>query len=430
MVAPFYSICSKQVLLNAYQQFNLNTKTILFIEPYGAVLSLLKHGFLKGFNIIILTANSDFRNVPQPILERAHLSIQVDTANEQAVLQVVNVIMRVIAINAVIPGFEYFVPVAASVNHLLGTQGIDCKDVMRLRRKDLMRSCLHKAGMKMPTFKIVSSIDDLKNAITDIGFPAVCKPIDAAGSVHVKRVDNEEQAIAAAQRILYGNDILWGYKISNVFLYEEYINGKELSLEGVVQNNQVIHFSITEKFVSDQIEFVEIGHIVNTPINHDLKRKIENYVEDVIKHLAIKNCPFHAEIRIDRHGQPILMEIAARLAGDRIGDLICLSRNINYFDYVYASYLNENCRLKKMRDDYAGIRFFYRPGIEKYSRVIKSDTINHHSIEELSLYYKQNEAIPSFPKPLSRLGHVILKSKDYHYLLSALNEIDNGVQFY
>lgn len=418
-----------ELIVQAYKNFDLTKKTILFIEPYGAVISLLKRGLEKKYNIIVLTANCDFRVVPDDILNQATMGINIDTANNNSVLELVGKLQQYISIDAVIPGFEYFVPIASKVSTLLKVPGIDCKKVLNLRRKDLMRTALDKADLNSLRYYLMTSLEDINEAVDYIGFPAICKPIDAAGSVHVKKVENKKELLEAANRILNGNDVLWGHKLSNSLLLEEYIDGKEYSLEGIVQDAAVVHFSTTEKFVSDQSEFIEIGHIVNAPIERQLHIKIQNYIEQVIKVLGADNCPFHAEVRLRNDGEPVLMEIAARLAGDKIGDLLCLSRDINYFDYVYAAYLGIKLPLAEMKNNYAGIRFFYRPHVDMFTTVTGMDAAKLHAIEDIAIYYKANVSIPAFPKPLRRLGHVIAKSDDYNKLSKMLHDIDSDIHF-
>src|SRR5262249_545080 len=147
----------------------------------------------------------------------------------------------------------------------------------------------------IPKYQLVASFEELNKAIHEIGFPAVCKPIDAAGSVFVKKVNDPEQAYYAASHILQKKNILWGYELSRLLLYEQYIDGKEYSVEGIVINGNVKHCSFTEKFVADESEFIEIGHIVNAPIDITLRNRIKEYVENVISTLKPDNCPFHAE---------------------------------------------------------------------------------------------------------------------------------------
>ncbi len=417
------------VLKQEMQRIDPNQKSILFIEPYGATLSLLKRGLAKGWNIMIVTANTDMRIVPRSILDAVHLVIKSDTANESVMLELTSCMHEVIRLHAVIPGFEYFVPIAAKVSQLLNLPGIHPHHVMQLRRKDLMRIQLQRAHIKVPRFRLIRAVDDIEEAAHAIGFPLICKPIDAAGSVHVHKANDIAEAHAHALSILHGHDVLWGYPLSNHLLFEEYISGDEYSVEGVVMNGVIRHFSITEKIVFDQSEFIEIGHIVNPPLSAGIKQSLENYVDKVISALDANHCPFHAEIRIDADGSPVLMEMAARLPGDKIGDLITLSRNLNYFDYVYAAYMGDILFVPHTPTHAVGIRFFYRPDVECYSMVHGLESVKQHQIEEVSLYYQTNENIPSFPKPLRRLGHVIIKQDDYPQLCDQLKKMDECVIF-
>lgn len=412
-------------------KFNSLSKTFLFIEPYGSTFSLIKRGVHNGYNIIILTANTELRIVPDSIIALAQLSIQVDTADESSVTDVIKQIHGRIKIDAIIPGFEYFVPVAARVSASLGLPGIAAADVMNLRNKALMRQSLGAAGIPIPKYQIVSSFKELKQAIADIGFPAVCKPVDAAGSVFVRKVNNPEQALQAAACILQGSNILWGYVLSSVLLYEQYVEGKEYSVEGVITNGIVKHCSLTEKFVADETEFIEVGHIVNPSIDMRLKKRIQEYIEEVISRLRPNNCPFHAEVRISENGHPLLMEIAARLPGDRIGDLITLSTGNNFFDEVYHAYLGVSYSPENIssQNNVAGIRFFYRSDTDRFNYVEGIVDAKALPVEDVCVYYQSNECIPAFPKPLRRLGHVIMKGDNYREIVKMLNLIDENVTF-
>ncbi len=409
--------------------WDLQKKTVIFIEPYGAINSLLKRALAQGHQVVVFTANSDLRVISGQIREAVHLAIQVDTANDRKLRQLGQALAKQWRFDAVVPGFEYFVPSAARLSRDLGLPGLAPAKVMNLRSKYFMRLALKKAGLTSPRFVLVKAMKDLPAALEKMGFPVICKPIDAAGSVHVKKVNNQAEAELAARRILEGQDLLWGHQLTHALLLEEYIPGKEYSAEGIVQNGKLLHYSLTEKFVADQSEFIEIGHIVNAPIEPLLKQRMERYLEQVMAALQADHCPFHAELRINKDGQPVLMEVAARLAGDRIGDLVGLAREVNYLDAVLATYLGERVSLPPMSERFAGIRFFYRPQLAAYSSLEGLEEAKKLPIEELAIYYQSRQPIPDFPKPLRRLGHVIMKADNYDYLVKTLRTIDENLIF-
>jgi hypothetical protein len=72
-----------QQLQKKLSTFNPKLKTLLFIEPYGAAVSLLKQACANGHQVLVLTANSDLRVPSAAVCELASLIIQVDTANDR-----------------------------------------------------------------------------------------------------------------------------------------------------------------------------------------------------------------------------------------------------------------------------------------------------------------------------------------------------------
>ena len=82
-----------------------------------------------------------------------------------------------------------------------------------------------------------------------------------------------------------------------------------------------------------------------------------------------------------------------------------------------------------MKNNYAGIRFFYRPRVDMFTMMIAMDAAKLQAIKDIAIYYKADVAIPEFPKPLCRPGHAIAKSDDYHKLSKMLHDIDADIHF-
>src|SRR5207249_7492479 len=103
-------------------------------------------------------------------------------------------------------------------------------------------------------------------------------------------------------------------------LIEEYVEGPEYSVEGFMDGGSVRVACITSKFLGPEPHFVEAGHVVPGSISEPERRRVVAYVGRVVAALRLDRGPFHAELRCTPHG-PLLIEIAARLGGDRIPDL-------------------------------------------------------------------------------------------------------------
>lgn len=418
-----------QKIVNIASSYDKEAPLLLFIEPYGACLSLLKHAVARGMSVVIFTANQDLRRISESVLNDALLTIEVETADIAAVLAAANLLSQVLPIAAVIPGFEYFVSAAAAVAKELSLPSIADENVLGLRNKHEMRKRLKEHGVAVPAFTCVEKVDDLELAFTQIEFPAILKPTDSAGSVCVSKVHREEEARSVFTEFSKEAITLWGHTLSSSMLLEEYISGKEYSVEGVVANGRVIHFCITEKILSDEGDFVEVGHIVNPALDENVSEVIRKYVNEVIAALGANHCPFHAELRLTDIGEPILMEIAARLPGDKIAELVNHVASQSYFDAVLAVYLGLPVSDEITLQGAAAIRFFYRPAISRFQHVDGFNQLDETGMIDKSLYYQPAQFIPPFPKALRRLGHVIVKSDQAVDLRYRLHNLDKQVNF-
>src|SRR2546423_8114805 len=155
----------------------------------------------------------------------------------------------------------------------------------------------------------------------------------------------------------------FGRRPSSRVLLEEYVAGPELSVEGFVQDGDVHFVSITEKLVGPEAYFLEVGHIVQAQLPPAAVQAIRSYTEEVVRALGTPFGPFHAELRLTGRG-PVLIEIAARLPGDHICDLILRARGVDLRRSMIAAYLGQAVPVPAPLTDpvrgYAGIHFFTR----------------------------------------------------------------------
>jgi Biotin carboxylase len=409
-----------------------NKKVLLLIEPCLSSHLLIIEAEKNGYIPIVITAKSDYRKIPEEALLKSPFVFVIDTNKDEEVLSFVKRLAQHANIDAVIPGAEYYVPLTAKVATLLGKKGLNSATGLKVRRKDLMRDALKNAGVLIPQYIKVSNVKELENAVHHIGFPCVIKPVDFAGSVGVKKVLDVIQARDAFNQIISQGpyDTAWGNrKIEQIVLVEEYIKGKEYSIEGYIRDGKVLIVSITEKFLSPEPDFVEVGHIIKSDTEKSLLKGINIYLDKVSKGLAIDTGPFHAELRISDKG-PVLMEIAMRLAGDYIPKLIGYAYGINYYDNTFKLLTGEDLDLKKKNHMNVGITFFYRPEIKKittnkFFEKIKSD----QDVIDTKPYYQEGQIIPDMPMEKHKLGYAIIGMKNYSKLLDKMQKIEEMAHF-
>ena len=109
------------------------------------------------------------------------------------------------------------------------------------------------------------------------------------------------------------------YSRHHQVLIEDFIVGREFSVETFTQNNETSIVAITEKMVIGEKQgyFVEDTHIEPARISEQEYKLIADTVLNAIKLIGLDNCPSHTEVKLNDTGAYII-EIACRLGGDYI----------------------------------------------------------------------------------------------------------------
>ncbi|MCA1850830.1 MAG: ATP-grasp domain-containing protein [Beggiatoa sp.] len=211
---------------------------------------------------------------------------------------------------------EVFVEPAGQVAHLLGVPGVGLLASRVCRNKLLQRLYLRQWGPPAVLAK-AGSHETVMRALEG-RFPYVTKPLDMFCSIGV-RVLADEAALA---------DHLAGLEPSSSVLVEEYVAGREYSVESIVVAGHPVFSGVTQKLTSEETGdfFVEMAHTVpalNLTAAEEASLKATQAA--VLERLGFGTGMTHGEYRLLPDGRVALMEIAARPPGDGILQLYHLA---------------------------------------------------------------------------------------------------------
>lgn len=209
----------------------------------------------------------------------------------------------------------------------LGLVGNGMDSAMAATNKHLMRLAFEKCGL--PSCKSVLTGGDVEAEARLIGYPLIIKPTDRSGSRGIFKVSSAEELGPAIE-------LAMEHSFEKRVLMEEFIPGREYSIEYVSWEGEHTFLACTEKFTTGAPLFVENGHL--QPAYHmtqELLERIQELVPRVLDCLGVRYGASHTELKIDEEGSIRLVEAGARMGGDCIGsDLVYISRGI---DYVQAA---------------------------------------------------------------------------------------------
>jgi biotin carboxylase len=365
-----------------------------------------------GLRVVIATADSGDRRLSDAVRAAADSVLTVETNDQAALEAAVLELHRAEPFEAVLPGSDIYVTATARVAAALALPGLPVATVDRVRDKSVMRAAVAEAGLRTPCFAQATTDAEVRAAAERVGFPCVLKPVACSGSIHVSRADDLDQLTAAFQRLVTDPEPDMGKLHEHRVLVEEYVQGPEFSADGyVLESGEVTVVALSRTLLGPEPDFVELGHLTPALVDDATLKNVEAYVGDVVRAVGITSGPFHCELRLAADG-PVLIEIGARLPGDRIVELLRLVTGVSLPRVAVATALGVGLEaagaFARPQAESAGIRFFSAAGRSSYRELTGWPELEAlPDVTETAVYFAPGETIPGVEDCRSRLGHAL-----------------------
>ncbi|ELJ9300405.1 TPA: ATP-grasp domain-containing protein [Staphylococcus pseudintermedius] len=289
-------------------------KTLLFInlrshkvERIAPVIEAKR----QGYRVVLMTDHD-----PQLIDSGLDEVIEIDTYDETAVVEAVIAYHQQHHLSGILTWSDKDVELVAQLNDRLQLPGIPVSHVKNARNKYLMRMAFDQVPDISLDYENVRSEVDLRHAVARIGTPGILKPVGASGSKGIFKIESEECIEYVYETLRHATsperDKVYHY-YPNDYIYEGYLVGEEVSVEGVVQNGEVRIAGITDKAVTPEYSLEYIA-IFPSDKNAALQQEIKTKATQAIQSLGIDHCAFHLEGRVTKDGFKVI-ESAARPGG-------------------------------------------------------------------------------------------------------------------
>lgn len=174
------------------------------------------------------------------------------------------------------------------------------------------------------------SLDSLMIPFT----PCILKPVHGNGKRGVWLLQSKEEwdMVKAHADVYEGEDVLG----------EEYIVGKEYSVESLSFHAHHYVVQITEKVSDGAPHFVELGHHQPANISADCRERLIAATKDVLTAVGFVNGASHIEMKVTEDNRIYLIDLNPRGGGDYISTrLVPLSTNCDYMAEIINIALNQ-----------------------------------------------------------------------------------------
>ena len=218
-------------------------------------------------------------------------------------------------LDAVFTAATDFSAAVAAVAAACGLRGHTLEAALNTTDKVRMRECFRKAGVPSPAFieltaaDLAATADMLERQLGELAgrFPLVVKPVDnmgARGCSLVQELSGLREAVETASR----------YSRSGRVIVEEYIEGSEFSIEGLVFGGQLYITALADRHIFFPPYFIEMGHTIPSECPQEIADEVISVFERGVHALGLTDGAVKGDILV-RGGKAFVGEIAARLSG-------------------------------------------------------------------------------------------------------------------
>lgn len=194
--------------------------------------------------------------------------------------------------------------------------GLDVEKARNATLKDVRTQLLQQGGVLVPRFQVVDVNENVNDKIDSLSFPMVSKPVDLAGCKGVRFIRSRSELDSYVRETF----AFTTFSSEKRILIEEYVDGTEYSVEGLVIDGKFFPTALSERVFTDDYlpEFCEIGDILPTVLSESTIKSIHSTCQKSAEALDIESGVLKFDIKIS--GELIyVFEVTPRLGGPRFG---------------------------------------------------------------------------------------------------------------
>jgi biotin carboxylase len=322
--------------------------------------------------------------------------------------------------------------IAALTAESLGIPWHSPAAVTACRDKHRMRELFAEAGLPVPrNFRVPLDADPPETADW-APFPCVLKPLGLSASRGVIRANNKDEFVAAFERIrriLQQPEILHLHEVWNEAIQvEEYIDGREFALEGLLTRGELRVLAIFDK--PDPLEgpfFEETIYVTPSREPADIRNAIIGATSKAIEAVGLSHGPVHAEMRANAGGV-YMLEVAARPIGGLCARALRFAGGFTLEDLVVLHAIGRQQRNPVLARPAMGVMMIPIPRAGVYQAVSLTADPDVNEIE-IVITAKPGQKLVPLPEGASYLGFIFASGADTAAVEASLRRAHASLKF-
>ncbi|MGW0118414.1 ATP-grasp domain-containing protein [Streptomyces sp. NPDC003327] len=276
-----------------------------------------------GCEIWLLVQGEEWYTSGRPFAEhplgKVDRVLHVDTHDWRAIVDAVTDDDGKPLVDGVLSFSDYHTEATARAAEHLGlpSQGLDA--VRAANHKHLLREALGDDPANV-RWRLVTTLEELDEAVHHVGLPCIAKPPSEAISYGVRKCRTREEALAAWRELNAVRASLRGQPRPGHVLFEEYVEGVEVSVESMTVEGRTHFFGVTSKELHGAT-MLEEAHSFPVALEPAALEELFGCVDRVLTAIGYRQGPAHTEVMLTADG-PRIVEVNTRLPAHMISTMV------------------------------------------------------------------------------------------------------------
>ncbi len=346
----------------------------------------------------------------------------VSTTDKEAVLE----LARKLNIDGIVAyASDPAAPTAVYVSEKLGLPGNPYDSVKILTEKDLFREFLQKNGFNTPKACGYTSYEQALADIDGFKFPVMVKPVDSSGSKGVVKIMDKSELEAAVEEAL-------SYSRAKRIVIEEFIQkkGYQISGDGFSVDGKLVFTSYGNELYSGKgtREYVALGEFWPSLLSDELKKKVDDELQKLIKALGMKTCAYNIEVILDQNDDVYVLELGPRNGGSYIPQLIKYATGVDLIDYTLRAAVGEDCSdldFVETKGCYSNY-MIYSTVSGKYDGLWFDEKFEKDNLLDVYCTYSQGDDVHAYQNTTHSLGTIIFKADSVEEMIELTDNMEKN----
>jgi hypothetical protein len=300
---------------------------VVYLSPgFPAEMPLFVRGLAQTGAKVLGVGDQPASALPKEARESLHDYLQVaGFGDEPKAVDQVRAWLRGRTVDRVECLWERLMYLAARMREAFSLPGMSRAQTAVFRDKEAMKTAVEAAGLRVPRHGRARTTKEAWAHVERVGYPAIVKPIDGAGSKDTYRCADKGEFADALGKVKHIDEIS----------VEEFIEGEELTYDTVCADGRILFENVAwykpKPMVLAQNPWISMQNIVLRDLTQELPKPGVALGRAVLKALGFQTGFTHMEWFRAPMGEAVFGEIGGRPPGARLVHAMNYSCDVDLF---------------------------------------------------------------------------------------------------